>query len=114
MPQSEFSMLLDELEEESFRRRLGEFRKATGNADWAAQFWREHRAAPRHNAAMGKLNAELEVMAKAQQVAARPTPRQQFDRIHAAFRASVAAGRLTGIQAAMIEARLHHTARGIG
>jgi hypothetical protein len=113
MARSEFSALLDELEEESFRRRLGELRKATGDADWVKRFWSERRAAPRHDAAIGKLSAQLEVMAKAQQIAARPTPRQQFDQVHAAFRESVAAGRLTGVQAARIEAGLHRVERGL-
>jgi hypothetical protein len=114
MATNNFTALLDELEDASFRRRLGEFRKATADADWVREFWRDHRAAPRHDAALRKLNSELEVLAKAQQVAARPTPRQQFDRVHTAFRESVAAGRLTAVQAALIESRLHHAAARIG
>jgi hypothetical protein len=110
-----FTALLDDLEDAAFRRRLGEFRKARADVDWVEKFWRDHRAAPRAAATLNKLTAELQMMAKAMevQVAARPTPRQQFDRVHSAFRESVTAGRLTGIQAAMIESRLHHLAAGL-
>jgi hypothetical protein len=110
-----FTALLDELEEASFHRRLGEMRKAT-SADWVAEFWREHRAAPQPDPALGKLNADVAQMAKAQTVhaASRPeTRRQHIERARSLVMGAVAAGNLTALQASRAEAQLHRLAQAI-